>query len=75
MFRMKLEDFQMLRMKPKAFTFFCSEFLSIVVGVTKWRKERVCKLVCEIATPSDEAFVLHCLENNWERWEAMAVKR
>ena len=59
----------------RVFETFCRQFLSIVVGIGKWKDGHTKKMVSEIATVSDEAFVLFCLENNWEKWMSIAQKR
>ena len=70
-----LEDFQALRKKKETFKHFCEQFLSIVVGVVTWRQQSLVKNVSQIATVSDEAFVLLCLENNWDKWVQIGIKR
>ena len=51
------------------FDTFCSYFLSNVIGKQTYNKKVIQVTMSEIATVSDEAFVMLCLENSMERWE------
>ena len=62
-------------MTTKTFLFHCSDYLSAVVGMVEWKNKESKMKVREIATPSDEAFCLVTLENNYEKWIAVAKKQ
>lgn len=65
-----LQDFLELRKNEEAFETFVTNFLKPAYS-TKWkakRCEKTIKKIADIATVSDEAFVMLTLENNWERW-------
>ena len=62
-------------MTGETFRACCSDHLSAVVGMNKWKTKETQMKVSKIATPSDEAFCLVTLENNCERWTAMAEKK
>jgi hypothetical protein len=51
----------------------CEELLPHVVGRAKWKKDIATKRVSDIATPSDIAFILLVLENNWDYWVQYAT--
>ena len=58
------------RNDPKAYSYYCHHFLSIVVGQRKYtRSLRQGAKLSEIATESDEAMGLLVLENSWDRWK------
>ena len=53
-----------------AYTVVYQRFLPCVVGKLLWHgRLRTATNDNELSTVSDEAFVLLCLENSWERWE------
>lgn len=52
---------------------FVSFYVSPVIGLRRFEKEKCCKLYSSYATVSDEAFAVLTLENNWDRWMAMFV--
>ena len=62
-------------MTKKTFLICCSDCLSAVVGVVEWKTKESKMKASDIATPSDEAFCLVTLENNYERWMAVAKKQ
>jgi hypothetical protein len=60
---------EMRKGNHKAFRFFCEQFLSIVVGETRFKNGmRMKKPVSEIATISDEAMALLIIENHYNVW-------
>lgn len=69
---MRLEEYLEMRNDSNAFVSFCDNFLPAVVGKAVWKNNVTSKLVSEMATPSDEAFVYLLLENNWNKWEEEA---
>jgi hypothetical protein len=54
------------------FDVFCTAFLSNVIGKQAYNKKVVQETISIIATVSDEAFVILCLENSLEQWEQEA---
>ena len=65
-----LDDFLELRKNEEAFETFVVNFLKPAYSA-KWkakRLEKTIKKISDIATISDEAFVMLTLENNWDRW-------
>jgi hypothetical protein len=44
--------------------------MKCVVGTKNWRKLAAKELMRDIATESDESFLVLTLENNWQRWWA-----
>jgi hypothetical protein len=60
---------QNARRNIENFDMFCSYFLSNVIGKQTYNKKVLQVTISEIATVSDEAFVMLCLENSMERWE------
>lgn len=71
----KMEDFMKLRGDADCFEFFCTNFLSCVVGLKRWPKSCLSKRVSEVASVTDEGFALLTLENNWDPWEAAGEKK
>ena len=59
-------------MTKETFRVHCSHHLLAVVGVNKWKTKVTRVKVSKMATPSDEAFCLVALENNCDRWTAVA---
>jgi hypothetical protein len=60
--------YKVLRTDKVAFFHFCSNYLSVTVGKAKVVYNKMkCKVVLtKWATPSDEAFTLLLLENDWQ---------
>jgi hypothetical protein len=52
---------------------FVTFYVSPVIGLRHFNNEKSSKLYSSYATVSDEAFAVLTLENNWNRWMAMAV--
>ena len=61
-------------MTGDTFRAHCSDYLSAVVGMAEWKGKETQMKISKIATPSDEAFCLVTLENNYDRWTAIARK-
>jgi hypothetical protein len=55
------------------FKFYCDNFLSCVVGKVLYHRKKMEVNIRKIASASDEAFVIVCLENNIDRWQAEAL--
>ena len=68
-----LENMQNARKDYKHFDTFCSSFLSNVIGKQAYNKKVLQATISEIASVSDEAFVVLCLENSMKRWEHEAI--
>ena len=51
---------------------FVSFFVSGVVGIRHFDRNKTSNTYSKYVTVSDEAFVILSLENNWNRWSAMA---
>jgi hypothetical protein len=65
---------QILELSPSGepYHWFCKHLLPCVVGAKLWHKKHNKELIGTIASCSDEAFALLTLENNYERWMAVA---
>ena len=61
-------------MTNEALRTHCSDHLLAVVGVNEWKTKETQTKASKMATPSDEAFCLVALENNCNRWTAVAKK-
>jgi len=61
-------------MTKETFRAHCSDCLSAVVGMAEWKTKETQMKASKMATPSDEAFCLVTLENNHDRWTAVAKK-
>ncbi len=57
-----------------AYTLFCDEVLSLVVGRNEWKVTSMSKKISEFVTVSDEAFGLLLMENSWELWKQMGER-
>jgi hypothetical protein len=66
-------DFLKLSEDDVAYHLFATQFLKRIVGEERWRENHYRKLLSEYSTPGDEAFGLLTLENNYDRWSAMAI--
>jgi hypothetical protein len=64
-----LEQMQNARKDFNNFDTFCSSFLSNVIGKQAYNKKVLQATISEIASVSDEAFVVFCLANLMRRWE------
>ena len=51
------------------FTKFCDYFLSCVVGRSSYKQNMAAMTITDLATSSDEAFAILCIENNIDVWE------
>ena len=57
--------------KNHAFTFMVEHLMPRISGIRGWKEEMCSKKVSDSKmTPSDEAFILLCLENMWEKWHS-----
>jgi hypothetical protein len=55
------------------YSWICSTFIKCVVGSTIWSRRYFKELLSDIATESDESFMLLTIENNYTRWMAEAA--
>jgi hypothetical protein len=63
-----LAQFRQLSPVGAPYEWLCSTLIPCVVGWKAWNKKRYKEPLSDIATCSDESFVLLTLENNYERW-------
>jgi len=68
-----LQELWLLCKNETTMEIFCNNFLSCVLGKHHWKWQKKHKLICELATISDEAFALLVLENIWDEWKDMNV--
>ena len=62
-----IDDILKLRKNLKSMNVLCNHFLPCVVGKKRWRMQiQAGKKINEVATVSDEAFVLLILQNIWQ---------
>lgn len=54
---------------------FCSFFVSGVVGIRHFDRNKCIRPLSKYVTSSDEAFAVLTLENNWSRWSSMATTK
>ena len=58
-------------MNIKEFRWYCDNFLSVIVGKTVYNQKKFSELTSDIATRSDEAFLLVAMENSIDHWTAV----
>lgn len=63
-----LEDFRRLSPSGEPYSWLCQTLLPCVVGWKQWNKKKYKEPIRDIATCSDERFILLTLENNYDRW-------
>ena len=66
------EQVWQLRDNATVFALVFDKFLPLLIGSTKHKNTRLISTILEICTKLDEAFLLLMLENNWEKWMAIA---
>jgi superfamily I DNA/RNA helicase len=72
----KLEEvLKMGQGETDAYTVFCDNILSQVVGRNVWKRDSPKTDVSELATVSDEAFAILLLENSYDLWSQMARQK
>ena len=62
-------------MMKETFRAHCSDHFLAIVGMAEWKTKETQMKASKTATPSDEAFCLVTLENNCDRWTAIAKKK
>ena len=50
------------------YSWVCATFMKCLVGCNVWSRRYFKELLSDIATESDESFMLLALENNYDRW-------
>jgi hypothetical protein len=65
-----MDDFRQLSPIGGPYVWLCHYMLPSVVGWKAWNKKKYKEPISDIATCSDESFVLLTLENNYDRWIA-----
>jgi hypothetical protein len=63
-----MDEFRRLSPSGTPYQWLCSALLPCVVGSKVWNKKKYKLPISDIATCSDETFVLLTLENNYDRW-------
>jgi hypothetical protein len=63
-----LEDILKLSLGGDAYQWVCVKLLKCVVGCSIWNRRYYKELLSEVATDSDESFVVLTIENNYQRW-------
>jgi hypothetical protein len=63
-----LHDILKLSQDPDTYTWVCATMLKCVVSCSVWKKRYFKEPLSEIATESDESFLILTLENNFDRW-------
>jgi hypothetical protein len=69
----KMHEFGRMSKGGKAYEWLCTKLIPCVVGSKVWNKKKNKETLSDIATASDESFVLLTLENNFERWTSEAL--
>jgi hypothetical protein len=64
----ELKDIQAMSSGGDTYNWICEKLLKCVVGSVVWNKRFYKDVVSNIATVSDESFLLLVLENNYARW-------
>jgi hypothetical protein len=68
-----LQDFLKLSPVGEPYQWLCQFLVPCVVGSKTWNKKKHKELIGDVATCSNETFVLLSLENNSERWLGKAT--
>jgi hypothetical protein len=63
-----IEEITQLSRGGETYAWVCATFMKCVVGCNKWSRRYFKELISQIATESDESFMLLTLENNYNRW-------
>jgi hypothetical protein len=63
-----IQEFFQLSPIGQPYEWLCRTLIPCVVGWKKWNKRKYKEPLSDIATCSDESFILLTLENNYERW-------
>ena len=71
----ELEEIKKGRKSQMAFAFVSMNYYPLVGLVGEGTGRMTKELVSSLFTVSDEAFVIHALENNWDYWLAWAEHR
>lgn len=68
-----MEEVLQLSKGGRPYQWICTTFIGCVVGSKAWNKKKCKERFSEVATCSDEAFLLLTLENNYQRWLSEAA--
>jgi len=68
-----LEEILLLSKGGNKYRWLCSKMMKCVIGCNVWNRRYFKEPLSDIATCSDEAFLLLTIENNNERWREEAV--
>ena len=63
-----LDDMMSLSDGGEAYKWTCAKFMPFVVGFKNWKRLMRTQKISQMATCSDESFLLLILENNYDRW-------
>jgi hypothetical protein len=66
----RLESLLLLSRGGDAYKWMCSNYMKCVVGAKQWSHRYHRNLLSEVATESDESFLVLTMENNYDRWLA-----
>ena len=64
----ELKDILAMSVGGATYHWICAKLLKCVVGSVVWNKRYYKEVLSDIATVSDESFLLLVLENNYDRW-------
>lgn len=64
-----LESILELSPNAETYSWVCSVLLKAVVGFNSWNRRYYKETLSDVATASDESFLLLSLENNYDRWK------
>jgi hypothetical protein len=64
----KLQEFLLMSRAGANYHWVCEKLMKCVVGRNTWRKRYYKEVLSDIATVSDESFLLLVIENNFKRW-------
>jgi hypothetical protein len=63
-----MEEILLVSSNDETYKWVCTELMKCVVGYKMWTRRHYKETLSEIATCSDEAFLLLTLENNYAKW-------
>jgi hypothetical protein len=63
-----MEEILCVSTNAETYTWVCTDFMKCVVGYKMWTRRHYKETLSDLATCSDEAFLLLTLENNNAKW-------
>ena len=69
-----MDDFLELRYDSETMNLFCGNILPHIMGKNLWKEGVYNMKVCDLASVTDEAFVLLALENIWDEWVGVLLE-